>query len=85
MILSSAQAKWILRLSRLLTGSIMKHPRFEFLGDQYPHALEGRFDRILTKIDDLWDRPEIDDYISDLISISEADGKGSQRRYWPKL
>jgi uncharacterized protein len=46
---------------------MMKHPRFEFLGNQYPHALEDRFDRILTKIDELWDRPEIDDYFSDLI------------------
>src|SRR5689334_15651998 len=46
---------------------MMKHARFEFLGEQYPHALEDRFDRILTKIDELWDRPEIDDYFSDLI------------------
>ena len=45
----------------------MKHLRFEFLGDQYPYALEGRFDRILSKIDELWDRPEIHDYFSDLI------------------
>src|SRR6187200_1429575 len=46
---------------------MMKHPRFEFLGDQYPHALENRFDRILTKIDELWDRPEIENYFNDLI------------------
>src|SRR5690349_25036262 len=45
----------------------MKHRRFEFLGEQYPRALEDRFDRILTKIDELWDRPEIEDYFSDLI------------------
>ena len=43
----------------------MKHMRFEFLGDQYPHALEDHFD--LTKIDELWDRPEIQDYFSELI------------------
>jgi tankyrase len=46
---------------------MMKHARFEFLGEQYPHALEDRFDRILTKIDELWDRPEIQAYFSDLI------------------
>jgi tankyrase len=45
----------------------MKHPRFQFLGDQYPRALEERFDRILTKIDELWDRAELQAYFSDLI------------------
>ena len=29
----------------------MKHVRFEFLGEQYPHALEDRFDRILSAMD----------------------------------
>src|SRR5215831_3607970 len=46
---------------------VMKHSRFDFLGEQYPHALEDRFDRILSKIDELWDRPEIHEYFSDLI------------------
>jgi len=45
----------------------MKHSRFEFLGEQYPHALEDHFDRILSKIDELWDSPEIDHYFSELI------------------
>ena len=41
--------------------------RFEFLGAQYPRALEDRFDRILSKIDELWDRPQLHDYFSELI------------------
>ena len=54
----------------------MKHPRFESLGDQYPHSLENRFDRILTKIDELWDRPEIEDYFSDLIIDNRGGRQG---------
>jgi tankyrase len=53
---------------------MMKHPRFQFLGEQYPHALEERFDRILTKIDELWDRPELQEYFSNLI-IDERGGR----------
>ncbi len=45
----------------------MKHPLFECLGDHYPFSLEERYDRILTKIEQLWDKAEIDDYFSDLI------------------
>ncbi|MGZ8982508.1 MAG: ankyrin repeat domain-containing protein [Methylotenera sp.] len=45
----------------------MKHPLFESLGDKYPFCLEERFDRILVKIEQLWDSPEINDYFSDLI------------------
>lgn len=45
----------------------MKHPLFECLGDNYPVHLEERFDRILTKIEHLWDTPEIHDYFSDLL------------------
>src|SRR5689334_12217408 len=55
----------------------MKHLRFEFLGDQYPRALEERFDRILTKIDELWDRPELQEYLSDLI----IDWRGGRQRF----
>src|SRR5690349_5273431 len=44
-----------------------KYSRFEFLGTQYPRALEDHFDRILSKIDELWDRPELHDYFSELI------------------
>lgn len=45
----------------------MKHPLFACLGDDYPIHLEERFDRILTKIELLWDSPEIHDYFSDLL------------------
>jgi len=45
----------------------MKHPLFESLGDRYPFHLEERFDRILVKIELLWDYPEIDDYFSELM------------------
>ncbi len=45
----------------------MKHPTFERMGDQYPRHLEQRYDRILIKIEDLWDTPEIHDYFSDLL------------------
>lgn len=45
----------------------MKHPRFEFLGKDYPYALEEKFDRILIKIDELWGTLHLEDYFSDLI------------------
>jgi len=45
----------------------MKHPLFESLGDKYPFSLEERFDRILNKMEELWDTPQIDDYFSDLL------------------
>jgi uncharacterized protein len=45
----------------------MKHPLFEHLGDDYPSSLEERYDRILTKIEELWDTGEIEDYFSDLL------------------
>lgn len=45
----------------------MKHPLFECLGDKYPSSLEERYDRILLKIEQLWDTAEINDYFNDLI------------------
>jgi ankyrin repeat protein len=45
----------------------MKHLLFEDLGDDYPYALEERFDRILVNIEKLWGTPEIEDYFTDLI------------------
>lgn len=45
----------------------MKHPQFECLEDKYPYCLEEQFDHILTKIDQLWDTAEIDDYFCELI------------------
>jgi tankyrase len=45
----------------------MSHPKFELLGNKYPFSLEKQFDRVLTKIDQLWDTEKIDDYFCDLI------------------
>jgi len=45
----------------------MKHPLFKSLGDSYPFTLEEQFDRILTRIEELWDTDQIDDYFSDLV------------------
>lgn len=46
---------------------VRKHPRFACLGDEYPIHLETQYDRILTKIEVLWDAPEISDYFSGLV------------------
>ena len=35
--------------------------------ENYPHALEQQFPRILDKIMSLWDTPEIDNYFSELM------------------
>lgn len=45
----------------------MKHVLFEDLGDDYPYALEEKFDRILNNIEKLWGTPAIEDYFTDLI------------------
>lgn len=45
----------------------MKHVLFEDLGDDYPYALEQKFDRILINLEKLWGTPEIEDYFTDLI------------------
>lgn len=57
----------------------MKHVRFESLGTGYPHALEQRFDRILSNIDRLWDTPDIDNYFSDLIIDRRGGRQGFQK------
>jgi tankyrase len=54
----------------------MKHPRFESLGSDYPIHLEERFDRILTDIDQLWDKPELDAYFTDLLIDKRGGRKG---------
>jgi len=45
----------------------MKHKLFKPLGDSYPFNLEAQFDRILAKIEELWETDQIDDYFSDLV------------------
>ncbi|MDP2152237.1 MAG: ankyrin repeat domain-containing protein [Methylotenera sp.] len=54
----------------------MKHPFFEYLGDNYPYALEKRFERILIKIEQLWHTPQIHDYFSSLIIDSRGGRQG---------
>jgi tankyrase len=57
----------------------MSHLKFKILGDKYPYSLEKKFDRVLTKIDQLWDTEHIDDYFCDLI----IDNRGG-RQGFPK-
>lgn len=54
----------------------VKHPFFEYLGDNYPYALEEHFDRILIRIEQLWHTPEIHDYFSGLIIDSRGGRQG---------
>ncbi|MDD2918354.1 ankyrin repeat domain-containing protein [Rhodoferax sp.] len=54
----------------------MKHPLLEGLGADYPTYLEQHHDRLLIKIDELWDTPEIDDYLSDLLIDKRGGRKG---------
>ncbi len=58
----------------------MKHPLLAVMGEDYPVYLEQHHDRILNKIDELWDTPEIDDYISDLL----IDKRGGRRGFSPE-
>ena len=45
----------------------MKHLKFACLGNKYPFHLEARYERILIKIEELWDTDEIDNFFSDLL------------------
>ncbi|TRW95152.1 ankyrin repeat domain-containing protein [Candidatus Methylobacter oryzae] len=54
----------------------MKYPLFEPLGDQYPTALEQHYERIIKKIVELWDDPEIDDYFTSLIVDTRGGRQG---------
>ncbi|HQR04890.1 MAG: ankyrin repeat domain-containing protein [Proteobacteria bacterium] len=54
----------------------MKHELFKPLGNHYPHALERAYDRILVRIEQLWETPAIDDYFSDLLIDKRGGRKG---------
>jgi len=54
----------------------VKHPFFEYLGENYPYALEDKFDRILLRIEKLWSTPQIHDYFSELIIDSRGGRQG---------
>jgi ankyrin repeat protein len=57
----------------------MKHPRFRSLGDSYPSLLEAQYERILTRIEQLWDKAELHDYFSDLLIDKRGGRKGFPR------
>ena len=42
----------------------------------YPHALEGQFPRIFEKIMSLWDSPEFDVYLADLMMTTRSNRQG---------
>lgn len=44
--------------------------------ERYPFALEQKYARILNKITDLWNTPEIDDYFADLMMDKRGDRQG---------
>ncbi|WP_295388156.1 ankyrin repeat domain-containing protein [uncultured Thiodictyon sp.] len=52
----------------------MKYPLFARMGNHYPVHLETQFERILKKIADLWESPELHDYFSDLL-IDKRSGR----------
>jgi len=45
----------------------MKHPKFANMGKDYPKHLEAQYERILIKLEELWEAPQIHDYFSDLL------------------
>lgn len=55
----------------------MKYSLFEHLIDDYPTALEQHYERILKKIVELWNEPEIDDYFTNLT----IDNRGGRRGF----
>lgn len=58
----------------------MKHSLLEGLGSDYPVYLEQHHARVLNKIDELWNTPEIDDYLSDLL----IDKRGGRKGFTPE-
>lgn len=48
--------------------------------DLYPHELDKKFQRILNKIVDLWETPEMDAYFTELL----IDTRGGTRQGFPK-
>jgi hypothetical protein len=42
----------------------------------YPHALENQFPRILEKIMALWDSSELDAYLADLMTTTRTNRQG---------
>lgn len=53
-----------------------RHPLFAGLGARYPVHLEKNYPRVLTRIIELWDTPELQDYFSDLLIDKRGGRKG---------
>lgn len=58
----------------------MKHPLLAGLEEDYPVFLEQHHERVLNKIDELWNTPEIDDYLNDLL----IDKRGGRKGFAPE-
>jgi tankyrase len=54
----------------------MKYPLFAGMGDDYPRHLEERYERILVKIVELWDKHAVHDYFSELLIDKRGGRKG---------
>ncbi len=54
----------------------MKHPLFADLEVGYPVHLEKHHDHILRRLDEIWDQPEIHDFLSDLLIDKRGGRKG---------
>ena len=54
----------------------MKYPLLGSLGKRYPAYLEQHHDHILQKVDVMWDQPEVDDYLNDLLIDKRGNRKG---------
>lgn len=63
----------------------MKHPIFASLGNDYPVHLERDFERILIKLEELWEQPEIHDYFSDLLIDKRGGRKGFPKEVMNEL
>ncbi|GAB4272059.1 MAG: hypothetical protein Kow0065_21470 [Methylomicrobium sp.] len=54
----------------------MKYPLFSALGDEYPYALEQKYERILKKISELWFDAEIEAYFTSLLIDTRGGRQG---------
>ncbi|MCF8167396.1 MAG: ankyrin repeat domain-containing protein [Rhodoferax sp.] len=58
----------------------MKHPFLASLGNYYPVYLEQHHGHVLRKIEEIWDSPELEDYLSDLL----LDKRGGRKGFSPE-
>lgn len=58
----------------------VQHPLLEAMGADYPSYIEQRHAHILQTVDQLWDTPDIDDYLGDLL----IDKRGGRQGFAPE-